>query len=109
MLNTVILLSSGVTVTWCHYSLLNNFKFERFIRLLITVIFGLIFTLFQYIEYQEAIFSISDSVYGSIFFISTGFHGLHVLIGRIFLLINLIRILNDGFSLNHHFGFEAAA
>lgn len=83
-------------------------KFERFIRLLLTVILGLTFTIFQYMEYQEATFSIADSVYGSIFFMSTGFHGLHVLIGRIFLLINLIRIYKNNYSSNHHFGFEAA-
>lgn len=109
LLNTVILLASGVSVTWCHYSLINRFKYERFIRLLITVLLGIIFTLFQYIEYSEASFSITDSVYGSIFFISTGFHGLHVLIGTLFLLINLIRIYNRNYSSIHHFGFEAAA
>nr|YP_011003929.1 cytochrome c oxidase subunit 3 [Eurytoma acutibialis]WPS67069.1 cytochrome c oxidase subunit 3 [Eurytoma acutibialis] len=109
LLNTVILLSSGVTVTWCHYSLINSFKFESFLSLLITVLLGMVFTMFQYMEYQEATFSISDSVYGSIFFMSTGFHGLHVLIGSIFLMINLIRIYNDNYSSTHHFGFEAAA
>lgn len=109
LLNTVILLSSGVSVTWCHYSLLRNLKFERVLRLAITVFLGLIFTLFQFLEYNEASFCISDSIYGSIFFISTGFHGLHVLIGTIFLLVNLIRIFYNNYSSKHHFGFEAAA
>lgn len=109
LINTIILLSSGVSVTWCHYSLINKLKFESFLRLLITIGLGIIFTIFQYIEYKEATFTISDSVYGSIFFISTGFHGLHVLIGTLFLLVNLIRIFNNNFSSVHHFGFEAAA
>lgn len=109
LLNTVILLSSGVSVTWCHYSLLNRNKCERFWRLLITIFLGGIFSYFQYIEYNEASFTISDSVYGSIFFISTGFHGLHVLIGTLFLIVNLVRIIYINFSRKHHFGFEAAA
>ena len=60
-------------------------------------------------EYNEAIFCISDSIYGSLFFIITGFHGLHVLIGTLFLIVNLILIINMDYSFNHHFGFEAAA
>lgn len=109
ILNTIILLSSGVSITWCHYSIIKRNKFDRFFRLLFTIILGLIFLFFQYLEYSEASFTISDSVYGSIFFISTGFHGLHVLIGTIFLIINLFRIGFDNYSLKHHFGFEAAA
>lgn len=109
LLNTIILLSSGVSVTWCHYSLLNRKKKDRFFRLLITIILGIFFSFVQYIEYKNARFTIADSVYGSIFFISTGFHGFHVLIGTIFLLVNLIRIIINNFSSFHHFGFEAAA
>lgn len=109
LLNTFILLSSGVSVTWCHYSILNKNNYERFFRLLITVILGIIFTIFQYKEYYERSFNISDSVYGSIFYISTGFHGLHVIIGSVFLLVNLLRIYNNNYSSIHHFGFEAAA
>lgn len=109
LLNTIILLSSGVSITWCHYSLLNRYKLERLVSLLITILLGIIFTIFQYMEYKEASFSISDSVYGSIFFISTGFHGLHVLIGTLFLIVNLIRIYFNNYSSIHHFGFEAAA
>nr|WPS67095.1 cytochrome c oxidase subunit 3 [Systasis sp. 1 HHL-2023a] len=109
LLNTLILLSSGVSVTWCHYSLINsNYKYS-FFSLMFTIFLGMIFSLFQYMEYLEASFSISDSVYGSIFFMSTGFHGLHVIIGTIFLMINLLRIKKMNFSKIHHFGFEAAA
>lgn len=109
LLNTVILLSSGVSVTWCHYSILIRKNFERILSLIFTVIFGWVFSIFQFIEYKDSTFCISDSVYGSIFFISTGFHGFHVLIGTIFLIVNLFRIINKNFSSIHHFGFEAAA
>lgn len=109
LINTIILLSSGIRITWCHYSLINKNKNNSVIRILITIILGLIFSLFQYIEYLEASFTISDSVYGSIFFIATGFHGFHVLVGTIFLIINYFRILNNNYSSIHHFGFEAAA
>lgn len=109
ILNTIILLSSGVRITWCHYRILNGLKIERIFSLLLTIFLGLIFTIFQYLEYIEAIFSIRDSVYGSIFFISTGFHGLHVLIGTLFLVVNLFRICLNNFSSFHHFGFEASA
>lgn len=108
LLNTIILLSSGFSLTWCHYSLLNNLKYERFLRILVTILLGIIFTWFQYLEYNESTFTMADSVYGSIFFLSTGFHGLHVLIGTLFLIVNLIRIKNDNYSKFHHFGFEAS-
>nr|YP_010586373.1 cytochrome c oxidase subunit III [Molanna truncata]UZZ44161.1 cytochrome c oxidase subunit III [Molanna truncata] len=109
LLNTIILLSSGISVTWCHHSILQN-KLDKSIQsLLITVILGIYFSILQGYEYMEAPFSIADSIYGSTFFIATGFHGLHVLIGTIFLLICLIRLNNNHFSNHHHFGFEAAA
>nr|YP_009526476.1 cytochrome c oxidase subunit III [Pteromalus puparum]AYM35236.1 cytochrome c oxidase subunit III [Pteromalus puparum]AZL93466.1 cytochrome c oxidase subunit 3 [Pteromalus puparum] len=109
LLNTIILLSSGVTITWCHYSLLLMMKKNSFISLLITMILGIIFSMYQYKEYNDASFTISDSVYGSIFFMATGFHGLHVIIGTLFLMVNLLRIYYNNYSSNHHFGFEAAA
>ncbi|MBN4742758.1 cytochrome c oxidase subunit 3 [Escherichia coli] len=77
--------------------------------LFITIILGIYFTILQAYEYFEAPFTIADSIYGSTFFMATGFHGLHVIIGTLFLLICLIRHLNNHFSRNHHFGFEAAA
>lgn len=109
LLNTIILLSSGVLITLCHYSLIQGNYYISFFRLLFTIILGLIFSWFQFMEYNEARFTIADSVYGSIFFISTGFHGLHVLIGSLFLLVNLLRIFNKEYSRTHHFGFEAGA
>lgn len=109
LLNTIILLSSGFSVTWAHHSLIENNYKETIIRLIITVILGFYFSILQAYEYAEAPFSISDSVYGSSFFIATGFHGLHVIIGSSFLIVCLIRQWKNHFSINHHFGFEAAA
>ena len=109
LLNTIILLSSGVTVTWAHHSIIENNHSQRFYSLLLTAILGLYFTLLQGIEYWEASFSISDSAYGRTFFVATGFHGAHVIIGTTFLIVCLSRLLNNHFSRNHHFGFEAAA
>lgn len=77
--------------------------------MLITIILGVYFTLLQIYEYLEASFNISDSSYGSTFYIATGFHGIHVLIGTTFLIIRFIRNLIIHFSASHHFGFEAAA
>nr|QNE85942.1 cytochrome c oxidase subunit III [Euphylidorea dispar] len=109
LLNTTILLASGVTVTWAHHSLMSNNHSQTTQSLLFTVILGIYFSILQGYEYMEASFTISDSVYGSTFYVTTGFHGLHVLIGTTFLLICLIRHMNYHFSKNHHFGFEAAA
>nr|AZL93521.1 cytochrome c oxidase subunit 3 [Xyela sp. ZJUH_2016036] len=109
LLNTAILLSSGATVTWAHHSIMeNNFQQTRQ-SLIFTVMLGLYFTLLQAYEYIEAPFTIADSVYGSIFFMATGFHGIHVIIGTLFLLTCLIRHELNHFSSKHHFGFEAAA
>lgn len=109
LLNTIILLTSGVTVTWAHHRLIENNHSQATQGLFFTVLLGIYFTILQAYEYMEAPFTIADSVYGSTFFVATGFHGIHVLIGTTFLLICLIRHLNNHFSKNHHFGFEAAA
>nr|WRM53936.1 cytochrome c oxidase subunit III [Linnaemya omega] len=109
LLNTVILLTSGITVTWAHHSLMESNHSQTTQGLFFTIILGIYFTMLQAYEYIEAPFTIADSVYGSSFFMATGFHGVHVLIGTTFLLICLIRHLNNHFSKNHHFGFEAAA
>lgn len=109
LLNTIILIRSGISVTWAHHALIENNNTQTTQRLFITIILGIYFTILQAYEYLEASFTIADSIYGSTFFIATGFHGLHVLIGTIFLFICLIRHLNNHFSKNHHFGFEAAA
>nr|AXS65324.1 cytochrome c oxidase subunit 3 [Bostrichoidea sp. 8 KM-2017] len=109
LLNTLILLTSGLTVTWAHHSLMeNNFK-QTYQGLLLTIILGLYFTILQAYEYLEAPFSIADAVYGSSFFMATGFHGLHVIIGTSFLAVCLIRHAKNHLSMTHHFGFEAAA
>nr|YP_009971700.1 cytochrome c oxidase subunit III [Palaestes abruptus]QNG56280.1 cytochrome c oxidase subunit III [Palaestes abruptus]QNG56410.1 cytochrome c oxidase subunit III [Palaestes abruptus] len=109
LLNTLLLLTSGLTVTWAHHSLMeNNFK-QSTQSLILTVLLGLYFTTLQGYEYIEAPFTIADSVYGSSFFMATGFHGLHVIIGTTFLFVCLIRHLFNHFSPIHHFGFEAAA
>lgn len=109
LINTIILISSGISITWCHHSIISNNINERKIRLIITIILGIYFTILQAFEYFEAPFTISDSIYGSTFFIATGFHGLHVIIGTTFLFICFIRIKKFHFSPTHHFGFEAAA
>lgn len=109
LLNTLILLSSGLRITWTHHRIIENNFNEAFQRLIITVILGIYFTFLQGIEYLEAPFSISDSVYGRRFFIATGFHGLHVIIGTTFLIVCLIRLKLNHFRISHHFGFEAAA
>nr|YP_010248574.1 cytochrome c oxidase subunit III [Coraebus cavifrons]QTK22428.1 cytochrome c oxidase subunit III [Coraebus cavifrons] len=109
LLNTLILLSSGITVTWAHHSLMENNYTQTNEALLLTVLLGIYFTLLQAYEYQEASFTIADAVYGSSFFMATGFHGLHVMIGTTFLITCLIRQSLNHFSATHHFGFEAAA
>nr|QNG56241.1 cytochrome c oxidase subunit III [Platisus obscurus] len=109
LLNTLILLSSGLTVTWAHHGFMENNYNQAFQGLLFTVILGMYFTLLQGYEYMEAPFTIADAVYGSSFFMATGFHGLHVIIGSTFLLTCLIRHYYNHFSSIHHFGFEAAA
>nr|YP_010531130.1 cytochrome c oxidase subunit III [Runaria punctata]UXW93352.1 cytochrome c oxidase subunit III [Runaria punctata] len=109
LLNTILLLSSGVTITWTHHSLMNSDINSAKKSLLITISLGVIFSLFQLYEYYTSPFTISSSVYGSTFFMATGFHGLHVLIGTTFLLINLLRINMNHLSSQHHFSFEAAA
>nr|WBK02750.1 cytochrome c oxidase subunit III [Negha inflata] len=109
LLNTVILLSSGLTVTWAHHSILENNYNQAIQSLFFTVILGLYFTMLQAYEYYEASFTISDAVYGSTFFMATGFHGLHVIIGTTFLIVCLMRQIFSHFSKIHHFGFEASA
>nr|YP_010693412.1 cytochrome c oxidase subunit III [Gonopsis coccinea]WCB99294.1 cytochrome c oxidase subunit III [Gonopsis coccinea] len=109
LLNTMILLCSGMTVTWTHHSMMNNNYNETNKSLILTVMMGVLFTMLQVYEYKEAKFCISDSIYGSCFFMMTGFHGLHVVIGTLFLAVCLMRHMKCHFSMSHHFGFEAAA
>nr|YP_010409992.1 cytochrome c oxidase subunit III [Ateles paniscus]URH15371.1 cytochrome c oxidase subunit III [Ateles paniscus]URH15644.1 cytochrome c oxidase subunit III [Ateles paniscus] len=109
LLNTAILLASGVTITWAHHSLMESNREESIQALAMTIALGIYFTCLQMSEYSEASFTISDGIYGSTFFMATGFHGLHVMIGTTFLITCFIRQQLYHFTTNHHFGFEAAA
>ena len=108
-LNTVILLSSGASVTWAHHALVVGSRQQGIIGLVLTITLAAFFTGFQVLEYMEAPFTISDSIYGSTFYLATGFHGFHVFVGTIFLTVCLGRLVASHFTKNHHFGFEAAA
>ena len=109
LLKTAVLLSSGVTITWSHHRILAGNRSEAIQALLLTVILGVYFTILQAWEYLDSPFTIADRIYGSTFFVATGFHGLHVIIGTTFLFICFLRLINHHFSAHHHFGFEAAA
>jgi cytochrome c oxidase subunit 3 len=106
---TMILLLSGCTVTWAHHAILENKRDEATKALLVTVLLGIAFTCFQAFEYVHATFKFTESVYSSAFYMATGFHGFHVLIGTIFLAVCLFRNRKGHFTAKSHFGFEAAA
>lgn len=109
LFNTVTLLLSGTTVTWAHHALLHNDRKGLIWGLTLTVVLGVIFSYVQYYEYAHAPFAFGGSIYGSTFYMATGFHGAHVLIGTIFLAVCLIRLLAGQMSAKKHFGLEAAA
>jgi len=109
LLNTIILLSSGASVTYTHHSILAGDKKASILGLICTIVLAVIFTAFQAFEYMNSPFSISDSIYGSTFYLTTGFHGFHVFIGTCFLFVCLVRVYINHFTREHHFGFEAAA
>jgi cytochrome c oxidase subunit 3 len=113
LVNTLILLTSGTTVTWAHHALLNNDRKGLKWGLALTVGLGLLFTAVQAYEYAHAAFAFNrdngGNIYGSTFFMATGFHGFHVIIGTIFLIVCLFRALSGHFRPEKHFGFEAAA
>nr|YP_011017709.1 cytochrome c oxidase subunit 3 [Griffithsia okiensis]WQF69532.1 cytochrome c oxidase subunit 3 [Griffithsia okiensis] len=108
-LNTLILLLSGCTVTWSHHSIVSNLRNQALISLLLTIILAIIFTALQLYEYKVADFCLSDGIYGSTFFMATGFHGFHVLIGTISLIVCSVRLFNFQLTREHHFGFESSA
>nr|YP_009541977.1 cytochrome c oxidase subunit III [Synarthrophyton chejuense]AYR06647.1 cytochrome c oxidase subunit III [Synarthrophyton chejuense] len=108
-LNTLILLLSGCTVTWSHHSMVSKNRKESLLSLFFTIVLAIIFTSLQGFEYNMADFRLSDGIYGSTFYMATGFHGFHVFIGTIFLFICMLRILKYQMTQQHHFGFEAAA
>jgi cytochrome c oxidase subunit 3 len=107
--NTIILLLSGTTVTWAHHSLIHGDRKGLINGLVLTVGLGMLFTMVQAYEYIHAPFGFKDSIYGATFFMATGFHGFHVIIGTIFLAVCLIRAMKGDFTPKQHFGFEAAA
>jgi len=109
LLNTLILLTSGLMVTWSHKLLLNNNIRGEILTLTVTVLLGGYFTFLQAIEYLDSTYCFYDSSFGSSFFLATGFHGLHVIIGRIFLFTVLLRSFKISFSSHHHLGLETAA
>jgi cytochrome c oxidase subunit 3 len=108
LLNTVLLLSSGVTATWAHHGLISGNRKFVITGLILTVVLGLIFTSLQVLEYIEAPFTMSDGIYGSTFYGATGLHGLHVIIGTIFLLVGLIRVIQYHFTRHVHLGLETS-
>ena len=107
LLNTVILLSSGVTVTWAHHALIQGNRSGALYGLVWTIVLAVVFTACQGIEYSVSSFTISDGVFGSCFYFGTGFHGLHVIIGTAFLAVGFWRLLAYHLTENHHLGFES--
>jgi cytochrome c oxidase subunit 3 len=108
-INTLILLTSGTTVTWCHHEIREGNRGKAILALWLTVLLGASFTAIQAYEYSHAAFGFREGIYGSTFFMATGFHGFHVLIGTAFLSVCLWRLYQGHFKPDHHFGFEAAA
>jgi cytochrome c oxidase subunit III len=109
LVNTLILLTSGTTVTWAHHALLENNRKGLIWGLVLTIVLGILFTSCQAFEYMHAQFKFAGHLYGSTFFMATGFHGFHVLVGTLFLIVCLFRALKGHFKPEQHFGFEAAA
>ncbi len=109
LLNTLILLTSGTTVTWAHHALLQDDREGVKQALWLTVALGVLFTICQIYEYSHASFGFSGNIYGATFFMATGFHGFHVVIGTIFLAVCLYRVYLGHFTPQQHLGFEFAA
>lgn len=109
LLMTMILLLSGCTVTWAHHAILHNNQYDAVRGLGLTVVLGIIFLALQVYEYAHAHFGFTEGIYPSTFFMATGFHGFHVLVGTIFLFVCYKRAQKGHFTAENHFGFEAAA
>jgi cytochrome c oxidase subunit 3 len=109
LLNTLILLTSGTTVTWAHHALLHDDRKGLINGLWLTIILGATFTCVQGYEYYHAAFNYAGHIYGATFFMATGFHGAHVLIGTTFLIVCLVRAYKGHFTPTHHLGFEFCA
>jgi len=108
LLNRVVLLSSGVTVTWAHHSILRGDYNSAYWGFVLTLRLGAYFTALQGLEYIESFFCLRDRVYGAIFFLATGFHGAHVIIGTLYLLVGFLRLRRGRISRRHHVGVELA-
>ena len=108
LLNTLLLLSSGAFITYSHHALINGNRRGAIYGALLTLILAILFTALQGYEYLEAGFTFADSSYGTAFFASTGLHGLHVIIGTIFIAVGFIRLFLYHLTSDHHIGFEAA-
>ena len=109
LLNTLILLCSGTTVTWAHHALIHGDREGLKKGLWLTILLGLLFSSIQAYEYIHAPFPFKGLNYGAAFFMATGFHGFHVIVGTIFLIVCLVRAYRGDFTPRQHFGFEAAA
>ncbi|MBU6155764.1 MAG: cytochrome c oxidase subunit 3 [Alphaproteobacteria bacterium] len=109
LLNTLVLLTSGTTVTWAHHAIQTGNQRDAVRGLALTVLLGMIFTALQVYEYTHATFAFSGNIYGATFFMATGFHGFHVIVGTLFLIVCLFRARAGHFTPQSHFGFEAAA
>ncbi len=109
LLNTLILLTSGTTLTWAHHALLHDDRKGVIWGLALTVALGIVFSFVQAYEYMHAPFSFGGNIYGATFYMATGFHGFHVIVGTIFLIVCLVRASRNQYTKTHHFGFEAAA
>nr|QOW07446.1 cytochrome c oxidase subunit 3 [Labyrinthula sp.] len=108
-LNTLILLTSGASVTWAHHGIVAGDRESTLKGLIVTVVLAVVFTTLQWLEYRGASFGIGDGAYGSTFYMATGFHGFHVMMGTVMLTVGLIRIYRYHMTQQHHFGFEAGA
>lgn len=108
LLNTVILLSSGATVTYAHHSIIQGNRKGALNGLIATVLLAAVFTAFQGIEYTVSSFTISDGAFGTVFYFGTGFHGLHVMIGTAFIAVGLWRLYAYHSTTDHHLGIEAS-
>ena len=112
-INTLILLTSGATVTWAHWGLLKNNRKQLVIGLFLTVALGIAFLACQAVEYHHAYtemgLTLGSGAYGASFFMLTGFHGFHVMLGTLMLIVILLRSMKGHFDADHHFGFEGVA
>ena len=108
LLNTIILLSSGASVTYAHHSLIEGNRRGTILGIVVTILLAVLFTGLQGLEYNQSTFTIADGAYGSTFYMATGFHGLHVIIGTLFIAVAFFRILSYHVTDHHHLGFESS-